>query len=225
MRRNQTSFSKLEKDYPVKHKVTEAEQTGRVAPYPAGYVKVMEALRLLLREKDFNAVTWAEIAQTAGVNEALIYKYFKDKRGLLHKVLHDYLEDFLAGLDYALKGIKGSFNKLRKIAWFQIDLYNKERVFSRILLLEVRNYTAYFQSETYDSVRKFSNIILDVIEEGIHDGEIRDDIQAKHIRQIFLGAIEHMCLPGVIYDKDLSPDAATESICEVLFPGLQKKAG
>lgn len=208
----------------MKQRVTEAGQTSRVAPYPAGYVKVMEALRFLLRNKDFNAITWAEIAQTAGVNEALIYKYFKDKRGLLHKILHEYLEDFLSGLDYALQGIKGSFNKLRKIAWFQIDLYNKKRVFSKILLLEVRNYTAYFQSETYDSVRTFSNIILDVIEEGIQNGEIRDDIPPKHIRQIFLGSIEHMCLPGVIYDRDLSPAAATESICEVLFRGLRKEA-
>ena len=185
----------------------------------------MEALRSLLVEKDFNAITWAEIAQTAGVNEALIYKYFKDKRGLLHKILHEYLEEFLASLDYSLKGIKGSFNKLRKIAWFQIDLYNRERVFSRILLLEVRNYQAYFKSETYESVKKFSNTIFDVIEEGIQNGEIRDDIPPKHIRQIFLGAIEHMCLPGVIYDRDLSPDAATESICEVLFPGLQRNQG
>ena len=45
-----------------------------------GYIKIVGALKLLLKEKEFNAITWAEIARTAGVNEALIYKYFHDKR-------------------------------------------------------------------------------------------------------------------------------------------------
>ena len=46
---------------------------------PAGYTKNIEALKQLLRQKEFSAITWAEIATTAGVNEALIYKYFRDR--------------------------------------------------------------------------------------------------------------------------------------------------
>jgi len=208
----------------VARTVEDVAPNDRSTHYPAGHIKVREALISLLKVKDFNSITWAEIAQTAGVNEALIYKYFRSKRGLLHTVLHEYLEDFLEGLDYSLKGIKGSLNKLRKIAWYQIDLYNREHVFSKILLIEVRNNKAYFQSKTYDSVRRFSRRILDIIDEGIQNGEIRDDIPPKHIRQIFLGAIEHVCLPSVIYDRDLAPDAATESVCNILFDGLRKNA-
>ncbi len=59
---------------------------------PPGRIKIMNALRSLLEEKEFSAITWAEIAQTAGVNEGLIYKYFKDRRNLLHQVLKEYLE-------------------------------------------------------------------------------------------------------------------------------------
>ncbi|MFP4453651.1 MAG: helix-turn-helix domain-containing protein, partial [Desulfobacterales bacterium] len=51
---------------------------------PPGQIKIENALRTLLVQKDFNSITTAEIARTSGVNEALIYRYFKDKRGLLH---------------------------------------------------------------------------------------------------------------------------------------------
>jgi hypothetical protein len=44
--------------------------------YPPGRIKIMDALRSLLEEKEFGAITWAEIGRTASVNEGLIYKYF-----------------------------------------------------------------------------------------------------------------------------------------------------
>jgi TetR/AcrR family fatty acid metabolism transcriptional regulator len=59
--------------------------------FPPGRVKIADALRLLLEEKDFNGITTAEIARQAGVTDALIYKYFKDKRDLLHQLLSEYL--------------------------------------------------------------------------------------------------------------------------------------
>ena len=62
---------------------------------PPGKVKIAEALRTLLREKDFNSITTADISRTSGVNEALIYRYYQDKRGLLHAVLAEYLEDYI----------------------------------------------------------------------------------------------------------------------------------
>ncbi|MEK6196201.1 MAG: TetR/AcrR family transcriptional regulator, partial [Deltaproteobacteria bacterium] len=54
---------------------------------PPARLKLAAAMRRLLRTKDFNSITTAEISRTAKANEALIYRYFKDKRGLLHHVL------------------------------------------------------------------------------------------------------------------------------------------
>jgi len=191
-------------------------------PKPAGYIKIKEALKTLLTYKEFSSITWSEIANTAGVNEGLIYKYFKDKRNLLHVVLHEYLEEFVADLIHALGGIQGSLNKLRKIAWFQISLYNRRRVYPKAIFLEVRNYPGYYNSITYETVKRFSRIVSDVINEGIENGEIRNDIPPKSIRQIFLGAIEHICLPAVIFDKPMDPDSYTDAICKVIFSGIAK---
>ena len=100
---------------------------------PPGKIKIAEALKTLLREKDFNAITTADISRISGVNEALIYRYYKDKRGLLHDVLAKYLEDYVEKMELDLKGIKGAANKLRKLIWDMIYLHQQNRVFSRIL--------------------------------------------------------------------------------------------
>ena len=189
---------------------------------PPGRIKIMNALRSLLEEKEFSAITWAEIAQTAGVNEGLIYKYFKDRRNLLHQVLKEYLEGFFEPLKFDLKGIEGTLNKIRKLIWVSINLYSSNRVFAKILLIEVRNFPGYFHSETYHLVQDYANLILEIIEEGIQAGEIRDDIPPKQLRQVVLGMIEHLCLPCLLFDRDMSPDILTQDICKILYRGIER---
>ena len=192
-------------------------------PDPPGKIKIAEALRTLLREKDFNAITTADISRTSGVNEALIYRYYKDKRGLLHDVLAKYLENYIEKMVMDSKGIQGAANKLRKLIWDTICLYQQDRVFAKILLLEVRNFRGYWESETYQIVRHYSEFMLNLINEGVETGEFRGDIFPSHIRQIILGAIEHLCLPAVIFEYDISPDKLTEDICDTIFEGINKK--
>lgn len=196
---------------------------GRDRPYPPGRIKIAKAFLELLETKEFQAITTAEIARKAGVTEALIYKYFEDKRGLLHQVLKEYLEEYLIQFQRDLKGIKGALNKLRKLIWSHIHVYANNRVFARILFVEVRNHLDYYNSETYKLVRQYSRILLDLIEEGVREGEIRDDIPPKLIRQVIFGSIEHVCLTGVIFKRDISPDDLTEDLCKFIFSGIERK--
>ncbi|MFH2130284.1 MAG: TetR/AcrR family transcriptional regulator [bacterium] len=191
--------------------------------YPPGRIKIVDALIKLLEHKEFNAITTAEIAKMAGVTEALIYKYFKDKRDLLHQVLSEYLEDYHDRTLTDLKGIKGAVNKIRKLIWTHFHVYSTNRVFARILLIEVRNHQDYFKSETYSLVRDYSNILLDIIEEGIQKGEIRDDIPPKIIRQSVLGSIEHICLTRIIFNREIPSESLTEDLCNLLFYNIEKQ--
>ena len=190
-------------------------------PGPAGKVKLAEALRQLLEQKDFNSITTANIAKTAGVNEALIYRYYGDKRGLLHHLLSDYLDSFIKIIAVDLKDIVGVVNKLRRLIWTHIYLYNHNRVFAKILLLEVRNFPGYFSSETYHTVKVYAKMILELLEEGVENGEIRDDISTALMRQFILGGIEHSCLPSIIFNREMDIDLLHGELCSAVFKGIQ----
>ena len=193
-------------------------------PLPPGRIKIMEALKTLLEEKDFGAITTAEIAKNAGVTDALIYKYFKDKRDLLHQILSDYLEQYRTQITHDLRGIKGVFNKLRKLIWSHINVYATNRVFAKILLIEVRNYPDYYKSETYERVKEYSDIVLNIIEEGVQNKEIRDDISPKLMRYGILGSIEQVCLTGITFGREIDPDGLTEQLCTFFFKGIKKES-
>jgi len=190
---------------------------------PPGKTKIADALKMLLKEKDFNSITTAEIAKTSGVNEALIYRYFGDKRGLLHYVLSEYLKDSETHMRAYLKGTEGTLDKLKKVLKHTFDTYDKNRVFAKILLIEVRNFPGYFESETYRLAKNYSLIVLDLIKEGIEDGQICNDISPWHMMQAVLGSIEHLILPSLIFDRKLDADACTENLCSILFGGTTKR--
>lgn len=189
---------------------------------PKGYTKILKAFKNLISERDFSTITWAEIAGTAGVNEALIYKYFKDKRGLLHHAMAEGLKHFIDNLELSLTRVEGSLNKLKKLIWYHINTYNNNRIFARMQLIEVISYQEYFQSDAYKLAKEYGRIILRILKEGVMTGEIRNDINLKSLRQLILGAIELHCLPKVIFERKIYPNRMTNDICKVLFDGIKK---
>jgi AcrR family transcriptional regulator len=198
-------------------------QSAKQRSDPPGKIKIADALKTLLKEKDFNSITTAEIAKTSGVNEALIYRYYKDKRGLLHHLLSEYLRESESHIDLYLRNKEGTFNKLKKVIWHAFDTYDKNRIFAKILLIEVRNFPGYFKSETYSLAKHYSFIILKLIKEGINTGEIRNDISAWHMMQTILGAIEHLILPSLIFDRKLDIETSTDNLCQILLEGIFKE--
>ena len=113
--------------------------------------------------------------------------------------------------------------KKRKSYNREFKLYDYNRVFAKILLLEVRNYPGYFNSETYRTVKVYSNMVVELIEEGIENKEFRNDISATLIRQSILGGIEHLCLPSIIFDKKMDVDLLHKEFCSVIFNGIRPK--
>jgi len=190
-------------------------------PHPPGRVKLANALRELLKDKQFDAITTSEIAETAGVNEALIYRYFGDKRGLLHQILSEFLDHYAGQIETELGEITGPLNRLRRLIWLHIRMLESNRVFAKLLLLEVRSFPGYFGGHCYAQVKRYSGILLGILEEGVASGEIRDDIPVRSLRQVVIGGIEHICLPEIIFDRDFSVDQLTDDLFNTLYRGIQ----
>ena len=77
-------------------------------------------------------------------------------------------------------------------------------------------------SETYDLVKIYSDTVLRIIEEGIRDREIREDLEPKLIRLGIIGSIEQVCLSGIVFGREISPDDITEDLCELIFKGIER---
>ena len=197
------------------------EEESELFRIPPGGVKIMKAMRTLLQEKNFESVTTAEISRVAGVNEALIYRYFGDKRGLLHRILAAYFRVHLARIRLDVDEVAEAINKLKTLIKGTISFHKKNSVFSRILLLEVRNHPTYFESEAYGLAKDYSRLINEIIEQGIEFNEIRNDIPLSCMRDIIIGSIERACMRPAIFDRDFDESLLAENLAEAVIGGLR----
>lgn len=188
---------------------------------PPGRTKIMISLSTLMITKDFHSITTAEIARNAGVTEGLIYKYFKDKKDLLYQVLNNHFQTFYNHVIQKIEPRQSSIEKLSVIIRTTIKCYAENRVFAKILLLEVRNSQKYFSSEAYDMVKIYSATILDIIRQGIKNAEIKREVDPYALRQVILGSIEHACLTNLIFDKKINTESITKHICNIIFNGVR----
>lgn len=191
---------------------------------PAGHTKILKALEELLAVKGFQDITWREIAETAGVSEALIYQYFKTRQGLLYSLLYEYISGYKSTIWKALDDAEGSLNKIRALIYGLLKLYGNNRVFARILLLEVRNFQDYFDSEAYAITREYGAKYVKTLEDGIKSGEIRNDTPPARMRQVLVGGVEHAILPYVIFNRDVDIDKLNREISPMLIDAIRSRA-
>ncbi len=189
-------------------------------PQPPGREKIVQALYDLLAIKDFQAITTAEIAKTAGITEGLIYKYFKNKRDLLYQGLQECFERFIAATTLELASAGGALAKIKMLIRAYLLHYNEDRVLARMLLLEVRNAMDFFETGAYKLIQIHSRTVLNIIEEGVLSGEIRSDIKPSVIRSTLFGAIEHACLANIIFNRSIPVDTSTANIYQIIVKGI-----
>jgi AcrR family transcriptional regulator len=193
---------------------------GKRKKSPSGKIRLADAMRQLLENKDFYSISTDEISTIARTNEALIYRYFGDKRGLLHHVLAEYLEQTHNRILEDLTGVKGALNKLKIIIKDTFNAYSTQKVFAKIILIEVRNFPGYFESNTFQLVRQYAQMLVDVIKEGMASGEIRSDVPAEAIRNTIIGGIEHVMLPSLLFGRNIDPEMFYQNLFEVLLNGI-----
>ncbi len=188
---------------------------------PPGRIKIMASFSKLMREKDFHSITTAQIARNADVTEGLIYKYFKDKKDLLYQVLNAHFQDFQEKIETRMMQATSAMAKLDVIIHASLKGYAENRLFSKILLLEVRNAPAFYDSDAYSMVQIYARTILDVIQKGVDSGEIAAGTDPYLLRKVILGAIEHACLGEVIFGKTLDIDKTASGISDIIFNGVK----
>jgi TetR/AcrR family fatty acid metabolism transcriptional regulator len=208
---------------------------GRKFPYSSPKRKTLQAeskKRLILKvatevfaEKGFNETTVSQIAQKAKISEGSIYHYFASKEDLLFSIPEERMENFLSGLHESLEGIKGALNKIRKLIWYHLQFYQKNRDYVLILLQNIRQNPRFNSTRAYSLIRNFGKLVAQIIEEGKEEGAIRRDVDSRILRDAILGAIEHTTIRGSILGRLPKLTDVAPLIYDFFVSGIQTQAG
>jgi len=173
-------------------------------------------------EKGFQNATIAEIAKDAGVGDATIYEYFRNKEDLLLAIPVEVTKELIPQIEDHMMGIKGALNKLRKFIWWYVNYIEKNPGYGAIVLLELKTSKTYVSTEAYQAARTFYQVVLDIIKEGQNDGSIKKEINVYLARSLCVGAIEHIIIRWLLKDRKYSLIQYADELADLLIDSFKK---
>ncbi|MBI9075688.1 MAG: TetR/AcrR family transcriptional regulator [Desulfatibacillum sp.] len=153
---------------------------------------ILQAAAKVFAEKGFQDGTIPDVAKESGVSEASIYEYFTNKENLLFSVPLEAIQRLSEQIDFHLKLIRGSADKLRAILYLQLLFYIENRDFAAVIMLILKQNRRFIDTEAHHAIREHLKTVDRVIQEGMETGEFRDDMDPYLLRSTCLGSMEHV---------------------------------
>lgn len=187
----------------------------------------------LFSQRGFRGTTTKEIAQAAGVSEAIIFRHFATKDELYraiidHVACENGIEDPREIVGDALRR-KDDRAVFEGLAFHALEHHEGDKEFQRLLLyaaLEGHELAQMFWERT---VKEFYEFLGAYIEERQRDGAMVE-IEPRVIVRTFIGTIIHHSLNNNLWDPerrlmDISNEEAARSFTEVLLKGITVPGG
>jgi TetR/AcrR family transcriptional regulator, fatty acid metabolism regulator protein len=191
-------------------------------PRDARVADIMRAARTIFCAKGYADSSTAEIAAQAGMVEGTLYRYFATKRDLLTKVVEAFYESIFADYEQQLQGVRGTWNRLRFMIWKHLSVMHTEPDMCRLIVHELRPWPQYRQSSIFTLNQRYTQSTLAVIREGIDNGEFRDDVPLRIVRDMIFGGAEHHTWAHLRAEGAFAPDAAADAITNLIYQGLAR---
>lgn len=180
--------------------------------------EILDAARTVFCEKGYEQTAVAEIALRIGVVEGTVYKYFASKRELLLKVLEHWYEEMFGDYARDLATKNNSRDRLQLLVCRHLRTIRDYPLLCRLMFREVRSEADYHGSGLHQRNRQYTGLLVQVLDEGQRDGEIRRDVPLPLLRDMVYGAIEHhtwnyICGRGAL-DIDRIAKQMTAMLCD-----------
>jgi TetR/AcrR family transcriptional regulator len=138
---------------------------------------ILDAAERLFAARGFDAATIKHIGAEAGVNSALIYYYFRDKRGLHQAVLDRFGEELFARARTALDAAHSAEDVVRAVVGTQSAMFAGYPQRARILARELIDHDAEHAGELLESLgRNVFARLRDAIAAEQRTGRFRSDL-------------------------------------------------
>jgi len=186
----------------------------------------------LFSERGFRGTTTKEIAQAAGVSEAMVFRHFATKKELYAAILDhkSCADDRFQPEQMAAEAIKrkDDWAVFESLAIGALTYHEKDPEFQRLLLysaLEKHELAEMFFNEF---VRRVYQFLGSYIRERQRDGALIDIDPAIVIR-CFIGMVMHQSLNNNLWDParrllNISNESAAKEFTNILLNGITRKS-
>ena len=195
-------------------------------------LSILRAAVALFSQRGFRGATTKEIAQAAGISEAMVFRHFATKEELFaaildHKACAEGLEDPCELVADAVRR-KDDQAVFQTLALTALQHHEKDTEFIRLLLhaaLEAHQLTEMFWDKYVLRIYEF---LSNYIRERQRDRAFRD-VEPRVVVRAFIGMIMHHSLNNSLWDPkrrllNITNERAAREFTEILLKGITNPA-
>lgn len=181
---------------------------------------ILEAAVEVFGKKGYGGATISEIAGKAGIAEASIYQYFRNKEDLLLSVPGKWFDELADEVLATFKGNPGPREQLVFVLrrW-ALDFQVREGE-TRVLILELYRNRAFYKSQAYKHTHRFWGLIRSIVEEGRRAGDFRTDFKTDYYLHLIQGTFEHEALARMMRPRGKSTVQDIEKMIAMLIRAI-----
>lgn len=205
--------------------------------------QIVRVATRLFAERGFRGTTTREIAQAAGVSEAMIFRHFATKQDLYRTIIDAKAcsagsaqacgqFDAKTGMVAFATSVEGAADERRffmDLARHFLECHEQDVEFLRLLLYSALEGREFFRLFWEQQVLPMANFMRAHVQEQQRAGAIRSDLHPHLIGSAFIGMIMHRSLVDLIFDPErslfrISTERAARDYTTVLFEGIAASA-
>lgn len=189
--------------------------------------KILEAAIRLFAENGFNGTTTKQIAEEAGVNEALIFRYFSTKRELYGAIIERKIEEE-PGIEMPIEAHRETRNDeliFKSVGLRMFECVENDHTFVRLLYfsaLEGHELSDMFFDTYVEYVRM---MLSDYIEQRVSEGAFKN-INPLLAARAFIGMVVNYIIVQELFKekkkKKINKEEVVETFVRIFLDGIKK---
>jgi len=185
--------------------------------------QILNAAEKIFAQKGYHDATISDVAREAKVSEATIYEYFPSKEELLFSIPGETVRKSKDRIEFMLQFIRGASNRLRAVIYHYLWFYETKPDYAAVTMMILKQNRKFLEEPAYQDIREVSRVILQIVNEGIAEGEFKADINPHLVRSAILGTIEHMLTRRILLGKPENLIEFTDSLTDLIVNGISAR--
>lgn len=170
--------------------------------------------------EDFHRVDMRSIAREAGMSFATIYRYYHDKEALLFRFIDHWLQSLYPAALEPLYTDEPAPVRMKQVLLYTGEFYERNPLVGRVIFMTVP-LERWMKEQSFQQP-EFARLFIRTIRDGQRKGELRADLAATDILDLYYGVFNRAFLMwdfrGRSYSLTDSIERLFDAACEGIVP-------
>ena len=184
--------------------------------------EILDSTIGILSRDGYTKLSMKRVAKEAGVSEATIFKYFKDKEDLIDKCYYRVGLAVVRQFEKDTQPSNNLYDSLQHIARTNfLRLKSNQNIwdiFTHDINQRIRK-----DSQVFKCKKRYETLLVNLIRKAQKNNELIKDVRPITILHMFFGPIEYIAIKYRMYGEDFDIDETVNDIVNTIFRAYSKK--